>query len=895
MADSILRLRVQSEEYDSKIKRAAEGIQSLAKHIHDSQGEFAGLSDETKNFIKDMQYMTTVSKTTTGQARELETAYKQLQALYNSFNGFEKNSEEGKLLAEQLAILKQRTLDAKSAVNEADNSLKEQGGILDQLASKFVINVDAIKIFNAGLTAAKAALDVAKDAFFASEANVDEWGRTVAASESLYQSFLTSLNNTDISGFLSRIDEIVQAARKAYDELDRLGTMKTIQAPAISAQQTENERMRMMIQTGRYIAPMDGRAPAAGMKNGQLLTADQIRNIEKHLQNGMNNVVKLVGNEVKQTSKAIDAVYNRQAKELGMSIKEFRKGTSSMEEFDKRVAGAQAYNKYESEHTSMQYDAGQGRYVQKRDRTANPYEAYKGWDVFRVDGDRYKQLVQLIQQRDQQTSQAYGMQSQAYRTINRAEGTTVRSILNGGSGSGGGKGSGSGKSTTTTPADEVAKAEKEYADTISNAQQKLVENVMKSDEYDKAVLDGQKKLGEAYLKAYNATGDEKYLNAFGDTADKINEMQGVVDSNIEAQKKAEQSARELERAQSRLADAQNELANAQQTGDLKQIYAAEKKVEQAQVQVDARNGNGTTSGVTVPVNLTMGNIDAFTAHIKEELGNTDLGDTIMKRLEESMSDATAIGTIMQTAIKNGIDTAQFDTSGLMQKLLNGEDISDDTIQAYVDQLNTLLKDKFAETEWPEVLIKFNVQSKEIENLSKSQQKDAKAMAKDWAEAGNAIQQVGNAMNAIQDPAAKVMGTIAQAVASVALGASQAIEKGSITEHPWAWIAFAAAATATMVSTISTIHSSTGYANGGIIPGNSYSGDNMLASGPDGKLIGLNAGELILNKSQQNNLANALDGGGLGGLKLSTVVTAEEIRFILNNYGERTGVGEYLEA
>ena len=178
------------------------------------------------------------------------------------------------------------------------------------------------------------------------------------------------------------------------------------------------------------------------------------------------------------------------------------------------------------------------------------------------------------------------------------------------------------------------KAEKEYADTISNAKVKLDESVIKQEEHDKIVLDGQKKLGEAYLKAYNATGDEKYLNAFGDTADKINEMQGVVDSNIEAQKKAEQSARELEHAQKRLADAQNELADAQQTGDLKQIYAAEKKVEQAQVQVDARNGNGTTSGVTVPVNITAGNLDAFTAHIKEEIGKTDLADPMMKTLEE---------------------------------------------------------------------------------------------------------------------------------------------------------------------------------------------------------------------------------------------------------------------
>lgn len=41
--------------------------------------------------------------------------------------------------------------------------------------------------------------------------------------------------------------------------------------------------------------------------------------------------------------------------------------------------------------------------------------------------------------------------------------------------------------------------------------------------------------------------------------------------------------------------------------------------------------------------------------------------------------------------------------------------------------------------------------------------------------------------------------------------------------------------------------------GGIVPGNSYSGDKMLAR--------VNSGELILNRAQQNNLAGALSSGG----------------------------------
>lgn len=207
----------------------------------------------------------------------------------------------------------------------------------------------------------------------------------------------------------------------------------------------------MMIQTGRYIAPIDGRK--ASMQNGQLLTEAQIKRLEQQLQNGMNKVVGLVGNEVKQTTKAIDAVYNRQAQELGMGIKEFRKGTSSMAEFDKRMAGYDQYQQWRAAHTTI--DIKSGRETVAR---GNPYEQFAKWGTFRVDGDRYNDLVKLIQQRDQQAASAYGMQSQAYRTMNRAEGITLRKLM-GSSGGGGGKG---GTNTEITyAADSIAAMEKE--------------------------------------------------------------------------------------------------------------------------------------------------------------------------------------------------------------------------------------------------------------------------------------------------------------------------------------------------------------------------------------------------------------------------------------------------
>ena len=78
------------------------------------------------------------------------------------------------------------------------------------------------------------------------------------------------------------------------------------------------------------------------------------------------------------------------------------------------------------------------------------------------------------------------------------------------------------------------------------------------------------------------------------------------------------------------------------------------------------------------------------------------------------------------------------------------------------------------------------------------------------------------------------------------------------------------------------------ANGYVIPGNSYSGDNIFAGG-----AWVNAGELVLSRSQQNALAGQLQNSGLSGLQLEAVVRGEDLRFIINSNGRRTGRGEIV--
>jgi len=77
------------------------------------------------------------------------------------------------------------------------------------------------------------------------------------------------------------------------------------------------------------------------------------------------------------------------------------------------------------------------------------------------------------------------------------------------------------------------------------------------------------------------------------------------------------------------------------------------------------------------------------------------------------------------------------------------------------------------------------------------------------------------------------------------------------------------------------------ANGYFIGGSHFSGDVTP--------IMANAGELVLNKAQQGNLASQLQGGGMQNLNLTATIKGEQIRLALNNNGRRTGRGEYVQS
>lgn len=265
-------------------------------------------------------------------------------------------------------------------------------------------------------------------------------------------------------------------------------------------------------------------------------------------------------------------------------------------------------------------------------------------------------------------------------------------------------------------------------------------------------------------------------------------------------------------------------------------------------------------------------VNAGTSSAREQIKNTKYGSSgsgsggsskvaglTSEQIASNIADANdAMGLLIQ----NWLDLDQtIGNANSVQQFLNGESMSE-----WVDE--------------------------PIDNLKELQKRmdDYRANIEDTAKANRiaaqTFGQVAGAIASIDNPAAKILGTLGQAIAQVALAYSESLAKDKTSKSSiWSFIAASTAATISMVSTIASIKSNARFADGGIVAGNNFSGDNVP--------IAVNSGELILNRAQQSSIASQLQQGSQGGGNAQPYVSGEQIWLGVNNYLKRTGRGELV--
>lgn len=809
MATSVLKLVVDDKEYSASLKNAKQGMQDLQRTLQSAGKSFEDCDAAVAEYARGLGQMETTSRTARGEISELSSAFVELSRVYGQMSEQEKASPVGQALSQSLDELKTRTVDAKSELGNLNKQLEttsteseSTGGILDKLAGKFgLTGGEALKMGSA-LGVATTACKVAKDAFFSNEQQLDEWGRIVASSESLYRGFLDALNTGDISGFLSRMDTIVAAARRAYDALDTLATFN-----AFNQINVARTRQALMDAQNDYREGTGSKEAVQAAGEAYKNELKQRRDLEKN---------------------AYTTAIVKYASERGVSSADLARvmlGTYGNYEQIKKIP-----------LTGVSYKTvgggmfGGGTQVETR-YAANEMERL-GDMLRRFNDDELKQLQALGAQTYNTGADMAQVDRQIQRTLRSNPGGTTRS---GGGGGGGGRrgggGGGRGGSRGYVPVE--------------------------------GSVDYHAKKVQELQKAWRAAADD-------DSREKIKTQLEAAQAELE---KMEGKVKAPEGSLKALNEELGKLQQEQQLVTTSDDWAAyDKKIAAVQQRIKSLKGE-VGEMATGFAGLTNNSLGAWMGGQQASLNNAEIGSEEYQALSANILDTKTLQNLLNTALKNDITISPDTLEDLWGRIIGGENIPDEEWQKLVETINAAIAD-------------LDIKPLKIDVESGGVTQEAKQVSNSWRDAARAVGAVGSALDQLENPAAKVAGIVGHAIANIALGFAQATAKSS-NLGIFGWIAAIAGGLGTMISTISAIKSATAgsYAEGGIVPGNSYSGDRLSAN--------VNSGELILNRAQQDSVARQLTNGIGGNLQLSAVVTGEQIRLALNNNSRRIGRGEYV--
>ena len=910
--DIISRLKLESGEFDAKIKRAGQELLAYSEHCRKMSQSMGYANKDAKEFAKALGSMETVSNTARGKINELSDAFVNAKVMFKNMTDEEKKSEFGRNLSASIDQLKTRLNAAKKDLADVQSELNgskfgQFGSVIDTVGHKLGLTTNATELLTSktalmysGIGAGIAIIGKATQEWAAYNAELAKQDQITvvttglkdndaermtdtmrALSDTYKVDFRDAINaaNTLMSQFGVSGDEAIRLIKDGmkgmiYGDGGKLLSMIQQYAPAFQSAGVSASQLVAVIHNseGGIFTDQNMNAIVMGIKNIRLMTNSTSealaklgldgQDMAKKMSNGSMTVfdaLKMVAGQLKNVDsnsqaagEVMQQVFGRQGAMAGTNLAKAIEGLNTDLEQTKKQLGevGDAYDELQTAN-------------EKLNTAIRDCFEYDGWEQMAT-GIKSKLVTALatVLQKIADIKGALGgfsIGQQQGDTRNGGGSAIDRMIKNLGDGKSQGKKViyqkqiGNYTSQIFRINDQIAELQQKAGEDMDGNMSLVYEKQIRTLENRKAAI--QKNMAEYDRRAQalfngnnqsSPTTDNNTVNPTNPTH--------TTTSTTKADKEAEQTARMLAELRKQEAKATKEIADAR-----------------------AREHRTETTGLS---GFNEQTISAWTAMMKDQLSKADFGSVVYNNIEENMRDMTTITDLTKEALKRGLDPQSLGLTEMFETAFDGIDVPDQAIQGIIDKINAMFKDN---------PIKIDVKTGKVEtgNIAK----DGKEVAKNWQGAASAISSVGSAMSQIEDPAAKVMGTIAQAIASIALGYAQATTQAA-TLGPWAWVAFAATGMAQMISMISAIHSSTGYAEGGIIEGNSYSGDNLMAQGPNGQLIGLNAGEVVLNRAQQGVIAGALQGGWQT-VHVVGKLSGESIFICAENWAKRAGKGEFV--
>ena len=453
-------------------------------------------------------------------------------------------------------------------------------------------------------------------------------------------------------------------------------------------------------------------------------------------------------------------------------------------------------------------------------------------------------------------------------------------------------------------------AEKDYQQALEQAALEVKAGTADTVAAKKKELSAAESLWKSVGDAREIYDSEELKKAQEDAAKKVVELGGSVNALVEEQKKAQEAARELTAAQKKAAEANRKMADALAANDYKAYTAAYKQYTAAQADVQRLQPVEVpilpkweqtfmdalpeelkkygSKGIEVPVSMsyTQNNLSAFINRLNEQLSQAPLGTTLYQNLTAQLADANMLANLMQTAVKNGIDIAQFDPQGLFNKIF-GENPGD-----YIDNAKwEELRKKIEEIIGKPITIDVNTGTVNVGGKTTGSktdgQKDFNSLINNVSNITRSLEQLGVEIPEGFAKTISIMQIISSLITTISsMTAAQGIS-GALSNIPIVGGVLGFFGSLFGFQNGGMVHAANGFS--GIVPGNSFSGDNIPAM--------LNAGETVLTRAQSGVIASALNGIENGGNVSRSMATIEsdQIRIVLQNGAQAKGMtlGEYL--
>ncbi|MBQ6764046.1 MAG: phage tail tape measure protein [Paludibacteraceae bacterium] len=137
MADVITRLKIDSQEYEAKLKRATQSLAQMTQAAEKQGNKIATANQKNIQLAQSLGKMQTVASSVRGKMSELTTAFENATHSYNRLTAAEKNSPFGRALKTSVDQLQVRIRSLRQEMNATQMQLGKTGGMGGGIGAQF--------------------------------------------------------------------------------------------------------------------------------------------------------------------------------------------------------------------------------------------------------------------------------------------------------------------------------------------------------------------------------------------------------------------------------------------------------------------------------------------------------------------------------------------------------------------------------------------------------------------------------------------------------------------------------------------------------------------------------------------------------------------------------------